>query len=82
LRGQNAISILTLQGGHRDDVILADITQRPEKRVAVPAKNHITVLTWPWRARYMAHCAPEGAPVVSFHYYRGKSQTRDFNPAD
>ena len=46
LGGHHAIAVLAEQRGKRDNVVLPDVSQRPEERVAVPGNTYVSGPSW------------------------------------
>lgn len=82
LSGHHAITVFTAQCFQGDDVVLPDIMQRPEKRVAMSGNSNIPRLPRQSHSSNVANRAPQGGSIGSFHYNRRKAQARDFNAAD
>ena len=77
--GHCAITVCAAQCGERDDVVLPDVSEGPEKCIAMPGDAKIPRLSRQSRAGNMAHRAPQGSSASSFHDYRGKAETLGFN---
>src|SRR5882724_6889831 len=80
--GYDAITVLADHRGDRDDVVLPDVSQWPEKRVAVPGHSDIARLSRQRRAGNMTDRAPERSCIGSFQDDRRKTQAWNFNAAN
>ena len=70
------------QRGYGDDVVLPDVSQRPEKRVAVRGNTGVSRLSRQRRTGNMAGRAPKGSCARSFDDHHRNAQTRNIKKAD
>src|ERR1019366_2526028 len=80
--GHDAITELAEPRGERNDVVLADVSQWPEERVAVPGNAYVPRLSRQRRTGNMADRAPQGFGADSLHDDRRKAEARNFNAAN
>src|ERR1039457_6724593 len=81
LGGHDAITVLAEQRGERNDVVLPDVSQRPEKRVAVPGNANVPRLSRKRRAGNMASRAAQSESVHAFDDDYREAETRNLNAA-
>ena len=69
-------------GGDRDDVVEANLSQRPEKRIAVRRDSNVAWLPWYSRTSNVARRASERGVIGSFDDHRRQPYTIDFDSSD
>src|SRR4051794_35426423 len=81
LCGDDPVTVLGVDRCQRDDVVLPDIPQGPEERVAVGGNAHVARNSGHSRPGDVARGAPQGRRGGPLDYHRGKAQPTDFDAA-
>jgi hypothetical protein len=77
--GHDAVAIFALQSSEQDDVILPDVPQGPEQRIAVAGDAYVPGLSRQRRPANVPAGAAQSGFVGTFGDYHSHAEARDFH---